>query len=245
MILNKTFPRKQMLNRGFINPSTSLMTSVKELDRAYHVMLRRTLIFSTLALICLFQVLPKKMQLNLNPAEPELVELIAEELPPPTQQFNKPPPPPRPAVPIPVDDDEIPEDLTIAETEIDFDEMAPPPPPPPSASDEEGYRFIAFDTPPELIGGLASLNRYLEYPPLAIKAGIESSVIVGVLLDEKGNTVKTTILKDSGSKLGFEEAAQEAVMKTKWIPARQRDKPTKVWVTLKVRFQLTDTKGRD
>ena len=241
MILNKTFPRKQMLNRGFINPSTSLMTSVKEMDRTYHVGLRRTLIFSTLMLICLFQVLPKKIQLNLNPTEPELLELIAEELPPPTKHLNEPPPPPRPAVPIPVDDDEIPEDLTIAETEIDFDEIAPPPPPPPTESDEDGYRFIAYDTKPEPIGGLASLNKYLEYPQIAIKAGVESSVLVGVLIDEKGNCVKTTIMKDSGSKLGFEEAAQKAVMKLKWIPARQRDKPIKVWITLKVRFQLSDT----
>ena len=237
MILKKTFPRKQMLNRGFINPSTSLMTSGKEMDRTYHVMLRRTLIFTMLMLICFFQVLPKTIRLNLNPTEPELLELIAEELPPPTKQFNK-PPPPRPAVPLPVDDDEIPEDLTIGETEIDFDEMAPPAPPPPTESDEEGYRFIAFDTPPELIGGLASLNKYLEYPQIALKAGVESSVIVGALLDEKGNCVKTTILKDSGSKLGFEEAAQKALMKTKWTPARQRDKPIKVWVTLEVRFQF-------
>ena len=168
------------------------------------------------------------------------LELIAEDITPRTQQLTRVQPPPRPAVPIPIDDDEIPEDLTIAETELDFDEL-PPTPPPPSKSDEDGYRFIAFDSPPQPIGGLAAnLRKNIQYPNIARQASVEGVVIVGVLIDELGNSLKTTILKDSGSNLGFEAAAQDAVMKIKWIPAKQRDKPVKVWIYVTVRFKLSE-----
>jgi protein TonB len=93
-----------------------------------------------------------------------------------------------------------------------------------------------------MIGGMAALKKYLEYPEIARKAGIEAQVVVGVLVDEKGNTVKTQILKGTGSKLGFEEAASKALMRMKWKPAYQRDKPVKVWISIPVRFKLQDTK---
>jgi len=60
------------------------------------------------------------------------------------------------------------------------------------------------------------------------------------LVDEKGNTVKTQVLKSDGTKLGFEEAASRALMQMKWKPAMQRDKPVKVWISVPVRFRLTD-----
>jgi len=62
--------------------------------------------------------------------------------------------------------------------------------------------------------------------------------VVGVLIDKSGNPVKTQILKSSGSDLGFEAAASKAVMAVKWRPAKQRDIPVKVWISIPVRFSL-------
>jgi protein TonB len=238
MRTSKTFATKSLLSRRFISPLTSLSTSTKELNGGYARRLQLTLIAILLVTIGLFHILPKKFLLASETTDIESIDLIAEELPPPTKQPTLPPPPIRPAVPIPTDDDDIPEDLTIAESELDFDELPPPPPLPPDDSVDDGYVFVAYDSPPEPVGGYASLQKNLKYPELARLSGMEGKVIVGVLIDTEGNSVKTTILKDSGGRVGFEKAAQEAVMKLKWIPAKQRDKPVKVWASVSVTFQL-------
>ncbi len=236
----KRFPPKRFLVIKFISPMTSFQTPVSQINRKHRKKLKFTFMISIFALIVTFQIFPKKMQMGTGTPDKNDLELIAEDITPRTQQLTRVQPPPRPAVPIPIDDDEIPEDLTIAETELVFDEL-PPAPPPPNESDEDGYRFIAFDSPPQPIGGLAaSLQKYIQYPQIARRAGVEGQVIVGVLIDEIGNSLKTTILKDSGSNIGFEAAAQDAVMKIKWIPAKQRDKPVKVWIYVAVRFKMTE-----
>ena len=177
-----------------------------------------------LTLVFFFQLSPKKLYLGAENLEIENLEFVVEDIPP-TEQITKAPPPPRPSVPIPVDDDEIPEDLTISETILDFDEM-PPPPPPLAEPDEDGYRFIAYDSPPQPIGGFASLQKYLEYPKIAVMSGIEGRVMLGVLVDTEGKSTKIQILKDSGTNVGFEESALKAVMKMKIAPQNKRP-PTK------------------
>lgn len=240
MIINKSFPRKSLFTRHFISPLTSLKTPVKEIDKKYSQSLKVTLLASILVFLAVFQLLPKKFQLAADQVMNENIELIAEDITPRTEQLTRVQPPARPAVPIPIDDDEIPDDLTIAETELDFDEI-PPAMPKFEESRDEGYRFIPYDSPPELIGGIASLYKYIQYPEIAQRAGVEGRVVVGVLVDEKGNGVKTTILQDSDADVGFEAAAQDAVMKVKWIPAKQRDNPVEVWTSLIVRFEIAGT----
>ena len=93
-----------------------------------------------------------------------------------------------------------------------------------------------------MVGGMAALLKVLEYPELARKAGIEGRTIMSVLVDEQGNTVKVRILKDSGTNIGFEAAAEAALMKMKWKPAYQRDVPVKVWISVPVTFKLRDQK---
>jgi len=164
------------------------------------------------------------------------IEIMVEDIPQ-TEQIKKAPPPPRPSIPIPTEDEDIPEDLTIESTDLDLSEIPPPPPPP---EDDYGeYVFIPYDEPPRPLGGYASIQKNLKYPEIARKAGLEARVVVGVLIDEQGNSVKTQILKDSGSNVGFEAAASAAVMKVKWYPAKQRDKPVKVWVSIPVNFKLS------
>lgn len=167
------------------------------------------------------------------------IEIQVEDIPP-TEQIKKAPPPPRPSIPIPTESEDVPEDVTIETTELDLSEIPPPPAPPGEDLDYENYAFIPYDEPPTPIGGYAAIRKNLKYPEIARKAGIEALVIVGVLIDEKGNSVKAQVLKDSGMSLGFENAAKKAVMTIKWKPARQRDKAVKVWVSIPVRFLLAE-----
>lgn len=186
-----------------------------------------------------FQVLRHDLSYELK-VEGVDVEIEVEEIPP-TEQIMRPPAPPRPAVPVPTEAEEIPEEETIEAT--DFDLMSTPLPPPPEISEKDAsdvYQFIPYDEPPEMIGGMAALLSVLEYPEIARKAGMEARVIIGVYVDEKGKTIKTQVLQPSGAKLGFEEAASAALMKMKWKPAYQRDRPVAVWISVPVSFKLRD-----
>jgi protein TonB len=116
-----------------------------------------------------------------------------------------------------------------------------PPPPPPKDDEFSNYVFIPYDEPPLPIGGYGAILKALQYPEIARKAGIEATVVVAVLIDERGNSAKTQILKGAASTLGFNEAAQEALMKTKWKPAKQRDMTIKVWLSVPIHFRLRDT----
>lgn len=209
---------------------------IDPLKAHYHEAFELGLVFSLLLNILVFQLVRKqfKSELNIQPTE---IKIEVEEIPP-TEQLHRPPPPARPAVPIPTESEDIPEDETIDVTELNLDELPPPPPPPPSESGDEVPMFVPYDEPPKIIGGMAALRAALTYPELAKKAGIEGRVIIAVLVDEKGTPLKTKIMKAHGGNVGFEEEAIKALMKMKWKPAYQRDKPVKVWVSIPVEFRL-------
>ena len=162
-------------------------------------------------------------------------KIEVEEVPQ-TEQTKRPPAPSRPAIPIESEDEDIPEDETIETTEVDLSEL-PPPPPPPEEEEDEAAIFVAYDEPPTPIGGFAAIQKNLAYPEIARKAGVEGRVFVKVLIDRKGNVVDTQVIKSLGNN-GCDEAAIAAIKKVKWKPAKQRDKPVKVWVSIPVVFML-------
>ena len=167
-------------------------------------------------------------------AEVEIQELEMEEIPP-TEQVKRQPPPPRPSVAVPTEDEDVPDDETIESTEIDFDEIPPPPEAPPE--DENANIFVAFDTPPEPIGGFRAIQSKLKYPDIARKAGIEGRVIVNVLVGTDGTVKDTKILRSLGH-TGCDEAAVDAIKAIRWRPAKQRDRAVQVWVGIPVIFKL-------
>ncbi|MDZ7331156.1 MAG: energy transducer TonB [candidate division KSB1 bacterium] len=155
---------------------------------------------------------------------------------PQTQQEKIAPPPSRPAIPIESESEDIPDDVTIDATEINFEEIPPPPPPPP-VEDETATFFVAYDEPPMPIGGFEAIQKKLVYPEIARKAGIEGQVTVYAHINEKGEVIDTKILVPLGNS-GCNEAAVAAIKAVRWKPAKQRDKPVAVWVSIPVRFKL-------
>lgn len=155
------------------------------------------------------------------------------EIPPETQQFDKPPPPARPSIPIESEDEEIDEDFTIEETDLEDFEILDEPPPPP----ESNVIFIAYDEPPEPIGGYGAIQKAVVYPEIAREAGIEGTVIVQATIGKDGKVKETIILKGI-PKTGLDEAAMAAIKKIKWKPAYQRDKPVTVRISVPVVFRL-------
>ncbi len=75
------------------------------------------------------------------------------------------------------------------------------------------------------------------YPQVANDAGIEGTVIVQAFVDENGRVEKTVILKGIPN-TGLDDAAVAALQQVTWEPAKQRDKPVSVWISIPVDFRL-------
>jgi protein TonB len=155
-----------------------------------------------------------------------------------TKQENRPPPPPKPPIPIEAPSDDVLEDIEIGDTEIDFEEEleAPPPPKEEKKVEEEPTYFVAVEEMPEPIGGIKAIQEKIIYPEIAKRAGVEGKVYILAFVDESGTVTKAQVLKGIGA--GCDEAALNAVLKTKFKPGKQRGKPVKVQVSIPVIFKL-------
>jgi len=154
---------------------------------------------------------------------------------PQTQQFDLPPPPSRPSIPVESENEDLADDVTIEETELeDFVEWDAPPPPP-----DEGprVRFIPYDDPPVPLGGYSAIQRNIIYPEIAQEAGIEGTVVIQAFVDKKGKVTDTVVLKGIPN-TGLNEAAMTAIEKTRFKPAKQRDRAVGVWISIPVNFRL-------
>ena len=148
---------------------------------------------------------------------------------PETQQFETPPPPARPSIPIESEDEDLADDLTIEETDLDNFDAWDAPPPPPSGPQ---FKFIPYDDPPRPVTPIKPV-----YPDIAQEAGIEGQVLVQCFIDEKGR-VKETIIVKGIPNTGLNESAVQALRKTRFRPAKQRERPVGVWITIPINFKL-------
>ncbi len=99
----------------------------------------------------------------------------------------------------------------------------------PSAAERPA--FVAYDYPPEPIGGFEAIQSKIPKEDLPCKG----RVIVHVYVNPQGDVENVRILKGLGDPC--DEMAVEAVRSVKWKPALQRDKPVGVWVAIPVIFK--------
>lgn len=165
--------------------------------------------------------------------EQEVVEM--EEITQ-TEQEEEPPPPPRPQVPVEVPNDEIIEDQEInLDAEMDMDQKLEMPDPPEEEEDEEEF-FVAVENMPELKGGMAGLNKKINYPEMARKAGIEGKVIVQFIVNEEGKVENPQVIRGIGG--GADDEALRVIKQAEFEPGRQRGEPVPVQMSLPITFQL-------
>ncbi len=150
---------------------------------------------------------------------------------PETQQIKRPPPPPRPAEPIETESEDVPDDVTIESTDLDFDDfvdMAPPPPP--GGMEEEIMEFWKVEQKPVPIKTVAAV-----YPNIARKAEIEGKVFVQFVVGTDGRVRNVRVLR--GPEI-FRQAAIDAVKQFVFQPAVQNDKPVQVQMVQPINFTL-------
>lgn len=100
---------------------------------------------------------------------------------------------------------------------------------------DDGYLAFAEEMP-EVEGGLPNLYKSIRYPDIAKKAGISGRVYVMAFIDESGNVNDVQVIKGIGG--GCDEAAVEAIKKTKFIPGKNKGQAVKVKLSLPINFQL-------
>lgn len=203
------------------------MNFINPLKKRYEIVVRVTALVGIGLVIANFLIFPRFG----NKVEFESVDqVIIENIDiPQTQQIDNTPPPARPSIPVPSDDEDIAEDLTL--DELDFDDFSnlDAPPPPPSGPK---VVFIPYDDPPVAMSPIRPV-----YPEIAQEAGIEGVVIVQAFIDEKGRVKETLILRGVPN-TGLDEAAMEAIKKTRFRPAKQRERAVGVWISIPVNFRL-------
>ena len=116
------------------------------------------------------------------------------------------------------------------------EEISTPPPKEVIKETEEPTFFMAVEEMPQPIGGLQGIQGKITYPEIAKRAGVEGKVFIRAFVDETGTVVSAEVVKGIGG--GCDEAALDAILKTKFTPGKQRGKPIKVQVTVPVLFRL-------
>ena len=185
----------------------------------YPIRISEVLIGVLLSITFLFYIFPR-LSGEVNVLTRKFQEEIETFDIPQTEQIKLPEPPPRPSVPVASEDDLFDDDITIEDTDLDdFGDWEAP-----DAGGGPTEEFIPYDQAPVPRYPLSEL---LVYPELAKEAGIEGKVYVKAFITGVPNT-------------GLDESALKAVKKSRWYPARQRDKKVGVWITIPIDFSLTN-----
>lgn len=81
-----------------------------------------------------------------------------------------------------------------------------------------------------------TLSKYLEYPEVAKRAGIEGTVEVSALIGTDGSVLRVKIERSSNAM--FEKPAFRAMQRMRYKPAMSNGKPVRTWVKEKILFKL-------
>lgn len=191
-----------------------------------------------LALVVLGVYLFPKFERDVQVQKESVIEFIQSEEIPQVELQQMQAPQQKPSIPVMSEDEEISEDFTIEDMDFDDYEAIDAPPPPLGEGDGGPVvEFIPYDEPPTPIGGQAAISRNTIYPEIAKEAGIEGQVVVQAFINDFGVVEHCLILKGMPG-TGLDEAAIDAIKRTKFKPAKQRDRNVGVWISIPVTFKL-------
>ncbi|MCF7886759.1 MAG: energy transducer TonB [Candidatus Marinimicrobia bacterium] len=207
----------------------------------YPLILRVSLVLSLIFLITFMLAFPK-FRREAKQIEQKQSFIKQDESVVTEQQIQSAAPPSKATIPVESED----EDLANEDFDFDMqdfenyqaDEWSAPPPPPEEENDNSRRRrFIAYDEAPQPIGGFKAIQQNIIYPEIAREAGIEGKVVIRAFIDKNGDVQECEV--DQGiPNTGLNEAAINAIKRTKFKPAMQRDRKVGVWISIPVFFRL-------
>jgi len=191
-----------------------------------------TVALHALAAVVLFSYQPTRNALLA--AAPIMVDLIA-----PPKEETKPEPPvelprPKPLQKTPPRIEPLP--LLAAAATAPSPVVAPPPPPAPPPPVEVAAAPPAMLTPPIFSADYLD-NPKPAYPMLSLRLREQGTVVLRVLVNTSGGVDEVQVFKPSGySRL--DSAAQDAVQRWKFVPAKRGAESVSAWVKIPIPFVL-------
>ena len=154
---------------------------------------------------------------------------------PETHQRARAPAAPRPSVPLAVEGDEVPDDVTIESTELDLDSMPvdvwglgiPGAVGPPS---DDPMDVSEIDFKPHPVRIVTP-----EYPQEARRGKMEGRIVLRVLVGKDGAVEKVEVL---GGPEVFRGAAEAAAWQFRFRPGKHEGQRRKVWMIMPIEFKL-------
>ncbi len=205
-----------------------------DIKRKYYRVFQISLILSLSLIILAFKFFPD-VEISTLASEPPPIIITSIDVP--ISSDEKIIPPPKPPIPIESPTDDILDDVEIESTEWDANtDVAKVAPLATTDEVEPDYIFYVVEQMPTPIGGIASIQKKIDYPEIAIRSGVQGRVFVKAFVDEEGNVFKVELLKGIGG--GCDEEALKAVKNTMFNPGKQRGRAVKVQVTVPVLFKL-------
>jgi len=197
----------------------------------YNKTLRWSALIAILVTIIAFIISPEITftPYKLRQEEIEVVDLDDQpediELPPPPAEA---PPPPKEFEAAP--DDEVTEEIDIADTFLDMDQAL--------TSGMQTYDLGGQDDGFTVSQEKPIIQKFVQpdYPEVARLSQMQGTVVVKVLVGPDGNVMDAQILKGIHPLLDRE--ALKAARRTTWIPGKQRNIPVKCWMALPYSFSL-------
>jgi len=204
------------------------MSANDEFKGQYNKYLRWSALVAVILLLIGWMLSPNYVPnpYTLRQEEFEVVDIEEQEiieLPPPPKEA---PPPPKVIEAAP--DEEVADDIEIADTLMDLDSAITSSMPSFDLGDEG---FVASSTNPQIVNWAKP-----EYPEMARRAQIEGTVIVKVLVGPDGSVKQAIVLQSVNPLLN--SAAIDAAFRCKFIPGKQRNIPVKAWMALPFNFRL-------
>ncbi len=187
---------------------------------SYALNLKRALVVTLVFLNLIILFAPGLQVARDKPALPRVV--INAENVPRTRQTRRQPPPPKPTVPVPSDDETIPDDVTIEETDLKYTTI---------------FDFEIGDAP--VFAGIKIT------PPRINRLGVPQHLDEGngfvklsFHIDEKGEVTEVVVLDNSTGSEKCQEAAVAAAYGSRFYPAKEGNREIDYWITQPYRFDL-------
>jgi protein TonB len=127
---------------------------------------------------------------------------------------------------------------TVAETMIETETITETAglSPPGETAEPEYLPMHRISVPPQF--SESEILHGVDYPPIALRSGIEGTVYLELFVDREGYVRRVTVLKEDPPGRGFAEAAVKAFRNLRGVPAQVNGETSAVRYRYPLRFKL-------
>jgi len=196
----------------------SVLSRRKKFKSEQAVLLKKSLIGTLIIFIVIFSLSKRYSPENSKTLHLNFSDVFLD-VPITDSRGSMPRPPDLPKVPIPVEDDYVPPDETIPDTDFDI---------------TEGIPLFDGNSDSGLGAGASAPRPILEvipsYPEKIRQKGIEGVIVLDILVNTMGFVDSVKVVSNSSRSRILEKSAINAAYKSKYMPAKVDDELVSYWL---------------